>query len=209
MTRIVAGSAGGRSIEVPRAGTRPTSERVREALFARLEHYGLLADTRVLDLCAGSGALGLEAASRGASEVTLVDSSRQAAQVCQRNARALGLRGVRTLSAKAATYVAGLAGAPVDLVLLDPPYDMSEEQLTAILTPLTRSADPWLTAASVVVVERSGRSPEPTWPAGLRRFASKRYGDTVLWFAELGTDTTDTTDTTDITDTADAEAPAP
>ena len=76
MTRIVAGSVGGRRIEVPRRGTRPTSERVRESLFGRLEHYGTLDGTRVLDLCAGSGALGLEAASRGAGEVVLVDSSR-------------------------------------------------------------------------------------------------------------------------------------
>ena len=80
MTRIVAGTVGGRRIEVPRSGTRPTSERVREALFARLDHYGVLDGARVLDLCAGSGALGLEAASRGAGEVALVDSSRSASQ---------------------------------------------------------------------------------------------------------------------------------
>ena len=78
MTRIVAGQAGGRRIAVPRTGTRPTSERVREALFARLEHYGMIEDARVLDLCAGSGALGLEAASRGAADVTLVDCARAA-----------------------------------------------------------------------------------------------------------------------------------
>lgn len=184
MTRIVAGSAGGRSIEVPRTGTRPTSERVREALFARLEHYGVIEDARVLDLCAGSGALGLEAASRGAAEVTLVDSARAAVQACQRNARALGLRGVRAVGAKAASYLAGSAGAPIDLVLLDPPYDMGQADLEAILTPLVRDQDPWLAPGSVVVVERSSRTPEPTWPPGLGRFSSKRYGETLLWFAE-------------------------
>lgn len=184
MTRIVAGSAGGRAIEVPRTGTRPTSERVREALFARLEHYGVVEGARVLDLCAGSGALGLEAASRGADEVSLVDSSRPAIQTCQRNARALGLSGIRASGAKAATYLAGPAGAPVDLVLLDPPYDMAEADLTAILAPLARTGDPWLAPGSVVVVERSSRSPEPAWPPGLRRFSSKRYGETLLWFAE-------------------------
>ena len=184
MTRIVAGQAGGRRIAVPRTGTRPTSERVREALFARLEHYGMIGDARVLDLCAGSGALGLEAASRGAGEVTLVDSSRGASQTCRRNIRTLGLGGVSVVTAKAAAFLAGPAGAPVDLVLIDPPYELSEEELTAILTALVRSEDPWLAPRAVVVVERSTRSPEPTWPAGLERFADKRYGETTIWFAE-------------------------
>ena len=184
MTRIVAGTVGGRRIEVPRSGTRPTSERVREALFARLDHYGVLDGARVLDLCAGSGALGLEAASRGAGEVALVDSSRSASQTCQRNIRSLGLSGVSAVTAKAATFLAGPAGTPADLVLIDPPYELSEEELAAILIPLVRSADPWLAPRTVVVVERSTRSPEPTWPAGLERFADKRYGETTIWFAE-------------------------
>nr|WP_300340366.1 16S rRNA (guanine(966)-N(2))-methyltransferase RsmD [Actinomyces sp.] len=185
MTRIVAGLAGGRRLEVPRAGTRPTSERVREALFGRLEHYGVVEGARVLDLFAGSGALGLEAASRGAGEVVLVDSARAATRVCERNVRALGVRGVRTVTAKAAAYVAGAAGAPVDLVLIDPPYDLDEEGVRAVLKPLTRREDPWLEASSVVVLERSTRSPEPGWPAGMRRFADKTYGETRVWFAEL------------------------
>ena len=184
MTRIVAGTVGGRRIEVPRSGTRPTSERVREALFARLDHYGVLDGARVLDLCAGSGALGLEAASRGADEVTLVDSSRGASQTCRRNIHSLGLSGVSAVTTKAAAFLAGPAGAPADLVLIDPPYELSEEELTAILTPLVRSEDPWLAPRAVVVVERSTRSPEPTWPAGLERFADKRYGETTIWFAE-------------------------
>ena len=184
MTRIVAGTVGGRRIEVPQSGTRPTSERVREALFARLDHYGVLDGAQVLDLCAGSGALGLEAASRGAGEVTLVDSSHGASQTCRRNIHSLGLSGVSAVTAKAATFLAGPAGTPADLVLIDPPYELSEEELTAILTPLVRSEDPWLAPRAVVVVERSTRSPEPTWPAGLERFADKRYGETTIWFAE-------------------------
>ena len=184
MTRIVAGTVGGRRIEVPRSGTRPTSERVREALFARLDHYGVLDGAQVLDLCAGSGALGLEAASRGAGEVTLVDSSHGASQTCQRNIRSLGLSGVSAVTAKAATFLAGPAGTPADLVLIDPPYELSEEELTAILTPLARGEDPWLAPHAVVAVERSTRSPDPTWPAGLERFADKRYGETTIWFAE-------------------------
>ncbi len=186
MTRIVAGIAGGRRLEVPRSGTRPTSERVREALFGRLVHYGVVDGARVLDLFAGSGALGLEAASRGAGEVVLVDSARAATQVCERNTRALGVPGVRTVTAKAATYLAGPAGAPVDLVLIDPPYDLGETDVRAVLEPLTRREDPWLEARSVVVLERSTRSPEPSWPAGMRCFANKTYGETRLWFAELG-----------------------
>lgn len=188
MTRIVAGSVAGRRIEVPRSGTRPTSERVREALFSRLDHYGVLDGSRVLDLCAGSGALGLEAASRGAGDVTLVDSSRAAADTCRRNIRALSLRGVRTVSMKAVSFLTGAAGTPVDLVLLDPPYELSEKELTSILSLLIRSEDPWLTASAVVVVERSTRSPEPTWPQGLERFGDKRYGETTIWFAEPGTE---------------------
>ena len=184
MTRIVAGTAGGRRIDVPHSGTRPTSERVREALFARLEHYGIVEGARVLDLCAGSGALGLEAASRGADDVTLVDSARGAIAVCQRNIRSLGLKGVRAVSAKATTFLKGAAGAPVDLVLIDPPYDLSEADLTMMLTALARSIDPWLAPGAVVVVERSFRSPEPTWPKRLERFADKRYGESALWFAE-------------------------
>lgn len=187
MTRIVAGSAGGRRIEVPRSGTRPTSDRVREALFGRLEHYGVVAGARVLDLCAGSGALGLEAASRGATDVTLVDSARAATQVCAANVKALGLRGVRVVTAKVTSFLAGVAGAGVDLVLLDPPYDLPEAELSLMLEPLARTEDPWLAEGAVVVVERSSRSPEPTWPAGLRRFSEKRYGETRVWFAELDT----------------------
>lgn len=184
MTRIVAGSAGGRRIEVPAAGTRPTSERVREALFSRLEHLGVLDGARVLDLCAGSGALGLEAASRGAAEVALVDSAKGAVTVCQRNARSLGLAGVRVVKASAAGYLAGAAEAPVDLVLIDPPYGMDSAALSEILAPLARERDPWLAEGAVVVVERATRSGEPDWPPGLRRFASKKYGETTVWFAE-------------------------
>lgn len=186
MTRIVAGSVGGRRIEVPRRGTRPTSERVRESLFGRLEHYGALDGARVLDLCAGSGALGLEAASRGAGEVVLVDSSRAAVAVCRANIRALGLRGVRAACAKATGFLAGPAFAPMDLVLIDPPYDLDETGVAAMLAPLVRRRDPWLAPGAVVVLERSARSPEPAWPAGLRRFGERRYGETRVWFAEPG-----------------------
>lgn len=199
MTRIVSGVAGGRTLAVPRSGTRPTSERVREALFSRLEHLGVVAGAHVLDLYAGTGALGLEALSRGARSAVLVEAARPAAELCRRNARDLGLpaevvgRRVQTFLAEApsAGSVPGgsvsagraLGGrAPAALVLLDPPYDIEEAELTEVLGLLT--APGRLTDDAVVVVERSKRNPDPTWPPGLRTIDSRRYGDTVVWFAE-------------------------
>nr|BFF20984.1 hypothetical protein GCM10025730_45050 [Promicromonospora thailandica] len=110
MSRIVAGVVGGRSIAVPAKGTRPTSDRVREAVFSRLEHLDVLDGARVLDLYAGSGALGLEAASRGAAAVTLVDSARPATDVARRNVTTLGLAGVRVVTDTAERFAAGLGG---------------------------------------------------------------------------------------------------
>ncbi|MPV36230.1 16S rRNA (guanine(966)-N(2))-methyltransferase RsmD [Georgenia subflava] len=199
MTRIVAGTAGGRTLQVPRTGTRPTSERVREALFSRLEHLDVIDGARVLDLYAGSGALGLEAASRGAEHVTLVEQAKAAAALCRRNAASLGLGGVDVVTARVETYLAGAPGrhaAPAHLVLLDPPYDVAEEGLAAVLAllaargsedaaePAVPGPAPWLDRAAVVVVERSRRTPEPTWPEGLAAVDRRGYGDTVVWFAE-------------------------
>ena len=112
MTRIVAGRAGGRSLKVPPKGTRPTSDRVREAMFSRLEHYDVVDGARVLDLFAGSGALGLEAASRGAAAVVLVDASRQAADVCRANAATTGLTAVVTVVVDRAERVVARCNDP-------------------------------------------------------------------------------------------------
>ncbi|MDO8108165.1 16S rRNA (guanine(966)-N(2))-methyltransferase RsmD [Isoptericola sp. b441] len=185
MTRIVAGRAGGRSLAVPPRGTRPTSDRVREALFSRLEHLDVLDGARVVDLFAGSGALGLEAASRGAADVVLVESAGRAVAVCRRNVSELGLPGVRVAAERVRTWLqrgpTGAGGAPViDLALVDPPYDLPEEELAGVLADLAG----WLDPQGVVVVERSARSPEPPWPTGLARFDDRRYGETALWFAE-------------------------
>lgn len=188
MTRIVAGTVGGRTLQVPAKGTRPTSERTREAIFSRLAHYGVLDGARALDLYAGSGALGLEAASRGAVQVTLVDSARGAVDVARRNVTSLGLAStVRVVGDDAGRYAAGLATAagaaePLDLVFLDPPYDLTEAALAGVLASL---ATPGLLAPdAVVVVERSTRSPEPQWPDGLELLARKDYGETAVYYAE-------------------------
>lgn len=177
MTRIVSGSVGGRTLAVPPQGTRPTSERVREALFSRLEHLDAVDAARVLDLYAGSGALGLEAASRGAAHVVLVEWGKVAADVCRKNVGALGLRDrVDVVRDRVEKYVERPAAAPWDLVLIDPPYDLPEAALAEVLTALV----PALTPESVVVVERSTRTPAPPWPAGMHGFDTRAYGETAV-----------------------------
>lgn len=188
MTRIVAGIAGSLALAVPKSGTRPTSDRVREAIFSSLEAMDAVRGTRVLDLYAGSGALALEAVSRGASSAVLVEHSAQAAAVCRANAAALmtaarrargGIPRIDVRQGTVRSYLSQTADE-VDLVFLDPPYDVSDDDLAAVLTALR----PLLTEDAVVVVERSARSPEPCWPAGLERFRAKTYGETAVWFAQ-------------------------
>ncbi|WP_093413443.1 16S rRNA (guanine(966)-N(2))-methyltransferase RsmD [Saccharopolyspora flava] len=178
MTRIVAGSAGGRRLEVPPKGTRPTSERVREAVFNSLETMLDIDGARVLDLYGGSGALGLEALSRGAGHATFVESDRRAAQILKRNAATLGFRDVRVEQAKAETLTASPAPEPFDVVLADPPYDLSAELLQRVLDGLVEHG--WVGPGSVVIVERAVRSGDPDWPEPLEALRSKRYGDTAV-----------------------------
>ncbi|MCC3271151.1 16S rRNA (guanine(966)-N(2))-methyltransferase RsmD [Arthrobacter zhangbolii] len=186
MSRIIAGAAGGTTLySVPGDGTRPTTDRVKEALFSRLESYDILQDARVLDLFAGSGALGVESASRGARSVDLVELADKAAATCRSNAdlvsKVLGHSRVNVHRAKAETYLMRVpADVRWDLVFIDPPYALTEGELDAVLTPLAGH----LAEGAVVVLERSTRSPEPVWPAGLERFSEKKYGETTLWFAE-------------------------
>lgn len=190
MTRIIAGHAGSLRLEVPKSGTRPTSDRVREAIFSALEAWDAISDARVLDLYAGSGALGLEAASRGASTVSLVEKHPQAAQVAGRNARTVakawgGSAQAPTITverASAQTFLERDHGPETlwDMALLDPPYELSESDLTVNLETLA----PLLAPRAVVLVERSKGSPEPTVPDTLAPIRNKRYGDTVLWWYE-------------------------
>jgi 16S rRNA (guanine966-N2)-methyltransferase len=187
MTRIISGLAGGRRIHTPPGtGTRPTSDRVREALFSRLDHLDVVHQRRVLDLYAGSGALGLEAASRGATGVLLVESDWAAVAVARKNIAELGLAGV-SIRADAVERVL-LAGPTsqegrFDLVLADPPYDVTEEALGDVLALLVTHG--WLSDDAFLVVERSARSPEPRWPQGLDGVGERRYGDTKMWFADF------------------------
>lgn len=183
MTRIVSGDAGGRKLVVPRGvETRPTSDRVREALFSALDARGLLPGARVLDLYAGSGALGLEAASRGAASVVLVDASRQAVAAARQNVSALGLPRVTVVLSSVSKYLAGPAPQPASLVFADPPYAMGQDEVTRMLAALTEPE--WLAPGAAVLVERSSRSLEPAWPAGLVRQTVRRYGETTVWHAE-------------------------
>ncbi|MCV7384053.1 16S rRNA (guanine(966)-N(2))-methyltransferase RsmD [Mycolicibacter longobardus] len=183
MTRIVGGAAGGRRIAVPPRGTRPTTDRVREALFnvlaARLE----LAGMTVLDLYAGSGALGLEALSRGAASAVFVESDRRAADVLAANIATLGLAGATLRRGTVAAVLAGGTAAPVDLVLADPPYDVAPDDIDALTVLLAGGG--WAGPGTVVVIERAASSPEVRWPDGWEAWPSRRYGDTRLELAEL------------------------
>ena len=182
MTRIVAGSAKGRTLAVPKSGTRPTSERVREALFSRLDHMNVLEGATVLDLFAGTGALGLEALSRGAARATLVEKASAAARVASANVRATGLP-ARVVTADVRAYLGARSGEALtgenDLVFIDPPYDIPEGDMTTVLSALA----PWVGPDSLIVVERSTRAPAPTWPPFLVLEDTRSWGETVAYFA--------------------------
>ncbi|WP_300680094.1 16S rRNA (guanine(966)-N(2))-methyltransferase RsmD [Nocardioides sp.] len=183
MTRIIGGSAGGRRLATPRGSqTRPTSDRVREALFSAVESWcGSLQGLRFLDLYAGSGAVGLEAWSRGAGVVTLVESDRKTAALIAGNARDLGFAKANVVGAAVASTLLAPPAAPYDVVFSDPPYPLTEDELATDLGLLVEHG--WLVPGALVVVERSARSPEPTWPEGFSEQRSKKYGETTLWYA--------------------------
>jgi len=179
VTRIIAGAARGRRLRVPAEGTRPTTDRVREALFARLDHLlGGFAGVRVLDLFAGSGALGLEAASRGAAAVVLVERDRRAAAVARANAGAVGVPGVRVVQRPVSAYLRE-PPRPFDLVLADPPYEVASGDVEALLGRLCRG---WLAPRAVVVVERPTRGGDLRWPVGIGPLRAAVHGETTLWY---------------------------
>ncbi|WP_137993130.1 16S rRNA (guanine(966)-N(2))-methyltransferase RsmD [Streptomyces vilmorinianum] len=183
MTRVIAGTAGGRRLAVPPGnGTRPTSDRAREGLFSTWESLlGTLDGVRVADLYAGSGAVGLEALSRGASHALLVEADARAARTVRENVRALGLPGAELRTGKAEQIVTGPApSAPYDLVFLDPPYAVSDDDLREIL--LTLRSGGWIGEDALVTVERSTRGGEFGWPAGFEPLRARRYGEGTFWY---------------------------
>lgn len=186
MTRIIAGQAKGRRLAVPSSGTRPTSDRIREAIFARLESWNAVDRARVLDLFAGSGALGIEALSRGAAGAVLVDDSAAATRTIKLNLESVDLASdARVVRQKAATFLSGQdTGGPFELVFIDPPYAVTEEELSHLLVLLV----PHLTPDATVVIERDARSPQPNLPVGgphggLELLGHRKWGDTAAWFA--------------------------
>lgn len=192
MSRIIAGRAKGRRLATPaHFQTRPTSDRVREALFSALESWfwseegeDALAGRSFLDLYAGSGAIGLEAASRGAEPVWLVEADRKTADLIRTNARATGLSvTVRTGKVESVLREGRQGVPPFEVVWLDPPYDVADRAVNDVLGVL--ASEGWVVPAGLLVVERSTRSAAPEWPAGVEQAWSRRYGETTLHFAEL------------------------
>ncbi|MFC5939523.1 RsmD family RNA methyltransferase [Corynebacterium choanae] len=162
MTRIIAGEARGRKIRVPEHGTRPTSDRAREGLCSSLNVRWGFGGAQVLDLYAGSGAVGLEAASRGAASVVLVEHQSQAVATIRHNATVVGHRDVTIVEANVTTYLATAPANYFDMVFADPPYDMAPEKVNEVVAALV----PALQDDAIVVVERHRDSPEVSWPAG-------------------------------------------
>ncbi|KPI29517.1 16S rRNA (guanine(966)-N(2))-methyltransferase RsmD [Streptomyces sp. NBC_00080] len=183
MTRVIAGAAGGRRLAVPPGtGTRPTSDRAREGLFSTWQSLlgGPLGGERVLDLYAGSGAVGLEALSRGAGHTLLVEADARAARTVRENVKALGLPGAEVRAGKAQQIIQTPPTDPYDLVFLDPPYAVSNDDLREIL--LTLRSGGWLAADALVTVERSTRGGEFPWPDGFEALRARRYGEGTFWY---------------------------
>ena len=180
MTRIIAGRFGGRRLEVPKGdGTRPTTDRVRESLFSSLEsELGGFDGLWVLDLFAGSGALGLEAISRGAAGGIFVDSDARAVSVIRRNVRELGVTTARVVKGSAGGFATHPHDVPIDVVFIDPPYAVTTESVTSLVRRISVEIAP----DALFVVERSTRDPF-SWPDEVEAVRSKKYGETTLWFA--------------------------
>lgn len=188
MTRIIGGIAGSLKLASPAKSTRPTSDRIRESIFSRLESRGAIEETRVLDLYAGTGALGLEALSRGAKSAALVEKDGKANAVCSENGqlitKSLEKQGVEVLVKNINKPVSTFLSSDTseyDLVFIDPPYEITNEQVMRELEMLL----PRLSSESTVVVERSSRGEKLGIPAGFEYEETKNYGDTdVIWLTK-------------------------
>ncbi|WP_440084613.1 16S rRNA (guanine(966)-N(2))-methyltransferase RsmD [Streptosporangium sp. LJ11] len=200
MSRVIAGSAGGRRLAVPPGrGTRPTSDRAREGIFSTVGSLiGPLEGCRVLDLYAGSGALGLEALSRGAGHALLVESDARAIRTIRQNVASLGLPGAEVAADRVERLLArgpggagnaqgtesvesaGSAGRPYDLVLADPPYALGAEEVETVLGLLRDRG--WLAEDALVAVERESRGKDLVWPSGYEEERVRRYGEASVWY---------------------------
>jgi 16S rRNA (guanine966-N2)-methyltransferase len=183
MTRLISGVAGGRRIKVPPSGVRPTGDRAREGLFNSLGTLVDLDGAAVLDLYAGSGALGLEALSRGAQTVVFVESSPKVLPILRSNLAAVGLPGGRVLAGSVPTVVGGPPPARFDVVLADPPYATSAAEVQDVLRALV--AGDWLAPGAVLVVERSSREDAWEWPTPFDGLRDRRYGEALLRYGRF------------------------
>ncbi|WP_336032202.1 16S rRNA (guanine(966)-N(2))-methyltransferase RsmD [Geodermatophilus sp. FMUSA9-8] len=183
MTRLISGAAGGRRLTVPPSGVRPTGDRAREGLFNSLGTLLDLDGATVLDLYAGSGALGLEALSRGAASVVLVENGPRVLPVLRANVAAVGLPGARVVAGSVPTVVGGAPPARFDLVLADPPYAVPVAEVLGVLGALVTGE--WLAPGAVVVVERSAREEPWEWPTPLTGIRDRRYGEALLRYGRL------------------------
>ena len=186
MTRIIAGFAGSRELKVPKDGTRPTSDRVREAVFSALDSRNLIENADVLDLFAGTGALGLEALSRGARSVVFVEHNHGAAAVARHNAEIVVAAGscdpsVVVISTLSAESFLNSATSTWDLVFIDPPYELDNSAVKVLLELLPRVLNPDAT----IVLERSSRSGLSEVPAELSHDKDKAYGETTIHWLSL------------------------
>lgn len=187
--RIIAGLARGQTLRVPPGDrTRPTTDRVREAIFSFLTSWtgdldapqdAQLAGLRVLDLFAGSGAIAIEALSRGARQVVLVESDRGAAEVIRANLAATSTAGrAQLVTSTVNAYLSGPATS-FDVVWADPPYVMGTQEVNRIIAEV---AAKWLADDGIIIVERSCRDESITWPRGFADTWQRSYGETVCCF---------------------------
>jgi 16S rRNA (guanine966-N2)-methyltransferase len=186
VTRIIAGAIGSLQLKPAAKATRPTSDRVKESLFAKLDAMGVIEGAKVLDLFAGTGALGLESASRGAASVDLVERDRNAFALLEQNVKSslssFEKQGISTKiqahNLDAQRYLKS-ATTRFDLVFVDPPYDFPNSELEQLLVTVADA----LGEEGLVVVERSSRSEQLEIEA-LELQSAKTYGDTVVWIYE-------------------------
>ncbi|MFG1704670.1 16S rRNA (guanine(966)-N(2))-methyltransferase RsmD [Nonomuraea sp. M3C6] len=181
MTRIIAGTAGGRRLAVPPGrGTRPTSDRAREGIFLTLDSLYGLRGARVLDLYAGSGAVGLEALSRGAAEAVLVESDPRAVRTIKANVKEIGLEGARVIADKVERLLGKTPDEPYDIVFADPPYAVPDSEVERTLELLRDNG--WLVDEALVAFERESRGKPLMWPEGYVEERVRRYGEASVWY---------------------------